>query len=652
MPTTATTAPGSAEPPRRRPNPTRQRSFSNVDPSTNSSISSNNNLAPNSNSWFNTLAGGLSWIEVQSGNVVNQATQAGLGETIRGGLQGVGGVVQGGLANAKRPSLLNGVLSGITSGNGTPGGSENGDAMSDYSDHNPGNGSNHNRNNNNLLGSPGSTTSTPMRRRPASFLGLMKPRPQTPPAGTSPAQSPVQTPTNPSSRLFRNTTSPSPALGPGHGPSADPDPGSSGAPGTATPPRPPNFSSSFSSPPPSTTSAMVAPSSSATSNLGRPTVTRLGPPKPANMTRLRHAESAHPSQSRSTSQPSTPTPTSTSSQTQVTGLQGSPQLRNIQHHGRTSSTSDVGPANRTALNGGGLLRASNSGQSLDRFTLDGGNVNGNAGGVLNAGRRRTSGWELGMERRGSNSNTMTSNTPQPSSRAGTPGLYSNSNTTAGYATGAGQGSNAFFPGSGPPNNPASGQPNTGAGMTPPQALRTRSYKPGFQPPGVRSTRTQEFDEARRRVGEERGREEGRLGRRWAKVRRYDAEREGKQRERWLILSADGATAHQLIDLHFNPMAGSDGPTNASASTSAVPSTPPNTGKASSSRPRLTPQISERFNALTNTLDQVTPKDVWRGFRSVTGVGLEQVELEKKREVERGLVVWEEDGEVRRCRICQ
>ncbi|KAH8087968.1 FYVE zinc finger-domain-containing protein [Filobasidium floriforme] len=354
----------------------------------------------------------------------------------------------------------------------------------------------------------------------------MKPRPQTPPAGTSPAQSPVQTPTNPSSRLFRNTTSPSPAPGPGPGHSADPDSGSSGAPGTATPPRPPNFSSSYSSPPASTTPATVAPSSSATSNLGRPTVTRLGPPKPANMTRLRHVESAHPSQSRSTSQPSTPTPTAL--QTQVTGLQGSPQLRNVQQHGRTSSTSDVSPANRTALNG--LLRASTSGQSLDKFTLDGGNV----------------------------------------------------------------------------------------------TLRTRSYKPGFQPPGVRSTRTQEFDEARRRVGEERGREEGRLGRRWAK----------------------------LIDLHFNPMAGPDGPTNASASTSAVPSTPPNAGKPSPSRPRLTPQISERFNALTNTLDQVTPKDVWRGFRSVTGVGLEQVELEKKREVERGLVVWEEDGEVRRCRICQ
>ena len=111
---------------------------------------------------------------------------------------------------------------------------------------------------------------------------------------------------------------------------------------------------------------------------------------------------------------------------------------------------------------------------------------------------------------------------------------------------------------------------------------------------------------------------------------------------------------QLIDLHFNPMAGTGvtaGTSNSAASTSITPSTPPSAGK-SGARPRLTPQISERFSALTNTLDQVTPRDVWRGFRSVTGVGLEQVELEKKRELERGLVVWEEDGEVRRCRICQ
>lgn len=43
------------------------------------------------------------------------------------------------------------------------------------------------------------------------------------------------------------------------------------------------------------------------------------------------------------------------------------------------------------------------------------------------------------------------------------------------------------------------------------------YKVGFQPAGVRNDRTGEFSEERRRYGEDRDKEEGRLGRRWAKV---------------------------------------------------------------------------------------------------------------------------------------
>jgi hypothetical protein len=43
------------------------------------------------------------------------------------------------------------------------------------------------------------------------------------------------------------------------------------------------------------------------------------------------------------------------------------------------------------------------------------------------------------------------------------------------------------------------------------------YKIGFQPAGVKHDRTGEYMEARRRNGEERDKEEGRLGRRWAKV---------------------------------------------------------------------------------------------------------------------------------------
>lgn len=46
---------------------------------------------------------------------------------------------------------------------------------------------------------------------------------------------------------------------------------------------------------------------------------------------------------------------------------------------------------------------------------------------------------------------------------------------------------------------------------------TTPYKIGFQPSGVRSDRTAEFIEQRRIHGAEREKEEGRLGRRWAKV---------------------------------------------------------------------------------------------------------------------------------------
>jgi hypothetical protein len=43
------------------------------------------------------------------------------------------------------------------------------------------------------------------------------------------------------------------------------------------------------------------------------------------------------------------------------------------------------------------------------------------------------------------------------------------------------------------------------------------YKVGFQPAGVRHDRSEEFQDARRYANEERDKEEGRLGRRWAKV---------------------------------------------------------------------------------------------------------------------------------------
>ena len=43
------------------------------------------------------------------------------------------------------------------------------------------------------------------------------------------------------------------------------------------------------------------------------------------------------------------------------------------------------------------------------------------------------------------------------------------------------------------------------------------YKVGFQPAGVKHDRTAEFHSDRKRMAEEREKDEGRLGRRWAKV---------------------------------------------------------------------------------------------------------------------------------------
>ena len=43
------------------------------------------------------------------------------------------------------------------------------------------------------------------------------------------------------------------------------------------------------------------------------------------------------------------------------------------------------------------------------------------------------------------------------------------------------------------------------------------YKIGFQPAGVRNDRTDEYVGERRATGEEREKNEGRLGRRWVKV---------------------------------------------------------------------------------------------------------------------------------------
>ncbi|KAK4688849.1 rabenosyn-5, partial [Tremellales sp. Uapishka_1] len=97
------------------------------------------------------------------------------------------------------------------------------------------------------------------------------------------------------------------------------------------------------------------------------------------------------------------------------------------------------------------------------------------------------------------------------------------------------------------------------------------YKIGFQPAGVRNERSDEFFRERKKTGFEREKEEGRLGRRWAKA--------------------------------------------------------------------------------NSALDALKPKEVWKGLvgAATAAPGGEEG---KKRAAEQAIVKWEEDSEVKKCRICQ
>jgi hypothetical protein len=145
-----------------------------------------------------------------------------------------------------------------------------------------------------------------------------------------------------------------------------------------------------------------------------------------------------------------------------------------------------------------------------------------------------------------------------------------------------------------------------------------------------------FEESRKLVAEARGREEGRLGRRWGKVRSW---RGFATDTNDMLIFAEIVLVNQLLDLHFNPNPPQDPPPQ------------PTTSGSGLSRSSSFASKSRSLLSLSMPSD-ITPKDVWRGLRSVSGVGVDQVAEEKKREAEMGIVKWEDDGEVKRCRICQ
>lgn len=158
-------------------------------------------------------------------------------------------------------------------------------------------------------------------------------------------------------------------------------------------------------------------------------------------------------------------------------------------------------------------------------------------------------------------------------------------------------------------------------VTPASSRSFTPYKPGFQPQGVRHDRTEEYEQVRKWTSNEREKEEGRLTRRWGK----------------------------LIDIHFNPNEHHLSPSKGKSS-GLGPSSQPTLSRSSSIASQLTDK-SKNFLSMEG-FDKPKAKDVWRGIRSFSGVGVEQVAEEKKREAEMAIVKWEEDGDVKRCRICE
>ncbi|GFZ47917.1 hypothetical protein JCM24511_05664 [Saitozyma sp. JCM 24511] len=159
-----------------------------------------------------------------------------------------------------------------------------------------------------------------------------------------------------------------------------------------------------------------------------------------------------------------------------------------------------------------------------------------------------------------------------------------------------------------PSRSSSTTAGAGAGLTRSAGM---PYKIGFQPAGVKTDRTGEFMDDRRRWAEERDKEEGRLGRRWAK----------------------------LVELHFNP-------------TIPIPNTSaPSLPRSSSSSFSLSSKADRRSSLLSmEALDSLRPREVWKGLKGVAqppGQGEEA----RKRAVEQTLVKWEDDSEVKKCRIC-
>lgn len=214
-----------------------------------------------------------------------------------------------------------------------------------------------------------------------------------------------------------------------------------------------------------------------TSKVPAPQRRRLGPPQPANMSRLGSAQSVESDASPSAA-PSN-------------GNSGSPAaqrfLRNSGHRtGHSLSYSGSGPASGlTSL----PRSASSSTYSLQEQTKHQAAVSdGNGVGLT---RSTSSGLNKGLHPPPSTSGASTPNHPQSGQRSRSHSLMQVQTVLQ-------------------PQRAASiSRSSLGPSQTP--------YRPGFQPAGVKTYRTEEYLEVRNRKLAEISKEEGRLGRRWGKV---------------------------------------------------------------------------------------------------------------------------------------
>lgn len=594
----------------------RTTSSSTLNPNTASSTVSNSGGGIASPAWLNALSDGLSWIETSKaaqkaaeGAVGIAGIGMGVGESIRDGLSArltaTGGEGNGnGLAGIRRPLSFTGWGGQFPGAGGGGGSSSTGRSSIDESNQQQAGNSgfsavdlSYEVTSNGHAQVQESQPQT-VRHRPASFLEYIRPNAPTPPLKKDSISRPgrqvgfeeqQETQTTPSAHLLK-----------------------------------PPLATSVSSPPPSSDSGVVR-----TSSQRR----RLGPPQPANMTRLGSTQSAQSAEIIDRSS------TSTSN-----GPPGQRFLRNVAHKSSFSGSSVPPP---TGTGGGGIASlprsASSSTYSLHEQTKQ--SHDGLPGGV---GLARSSSSAFpdvrpsSVHTVSSGASTPVGNRPtnQPQQQPQQQRSRSHSLMQVQTMQRSQSGSSSQF------------APSTTTGQTP--------YRPGFQPAGVRTYRTDEFVEARKRKVMEISREEGRLGRRWGKV---SCEEEtcvprplcGVE---WLIRLVTSCVA-QLVDLHFNPstLLGVTA-TNGAADPDSTASRPGKLPRSSSTKSNLSlsslssPRRSFlSMDALSSQLDNIKPRDVWRGIRNVSGVGVEQVEAEKKREAEMAIVKWEEDRDVKRCRIC-